>query len=269
MGEVYRARDTRPGREVAIKILGSRHAVTPERRQRFQQEARTASALNHPNIVALYDIGCENGADFLVMELIRGKTLDQLAGSRGLAVAEVVKYAIPMADALARAHNAGILHRDLKPSNIMVTEDGVPKILDFGLAQLSEPQSMSDADATRTLHADGQVVGTPGYMSPEQAEGKKLDARSDIFSFGAVLYEMVTGRRAFRGDSTHSTLAAVLRQCEIRFYDLATRAQTIVQALGEVNMSRWHLSASPDRKTFLFAIEEGTGADLMLVENFH
>jgi Tol biopolymer transport system component len=214
MGEVYRARDTRLGREVAIKILGSRHAVNPARRDRFLQEARTTSALNHANIVALYDIGNENGADFLVMELVRGKTLDQLAGNRGLGITEALRYAIPIADALARAHSVGILHRDLKPSNIMVTEDGIPKILDFGLAQLTEPESLSEADATWTIqaaHEDGQIAGTPGYMSPEQAEGKKLDARSDIFSFGTVLYEMVTGRRPFRGDSTASTLAAVLR----------------------------------------------------------
>src|SRR5258708_3238089 len=183
MGEVYRARDTRLGREVAIKILGSRHTVTPARRDRFLQEARIASALNHPNIVALYDVGSENGADFLVMELVRGKTLDRLAGNRGLAMAEAIKNALPLADRLARSHNGGILHRDLKPSNIMVTEDGVSKILDFGLARLVELESVSEADATRTLHTgaghrdDGQIAGTPSHMSPEQAEGKKLDAR--------------------------------------------------------------------------------------------
>jgi eukaryotic-like serine/threonine-protein kinase len=218
MGEVYRARDTRLGREVAIKILGTRHEVTPERHERFMQEARAASALNHPNIVALYDISTENGSDFLVMELVRGKTLDQLRGNRGLAIREAVQYAIPLADALARAHWAGILHRDLKPSNIMVTEDGVPKILDFGLAKLAEPDPIAEQDATRTVHSgppiseQGTVMGTAAYMSPEQVEGKKLDARSDIFSFGAVLYEIITGRRAFRGDSNASTMAAVLRE---------------------------------------------------------
>jgi serine/threonine protein kinase len=218
MGEVYRARDTRLGREVAIKILGSRHEVTQDRRDRFLQEARSASALNHPNIVVLHDVGSEDGNDFLVMELVRGKTLDQLRGNRGLAVREAVKYAIPIADALACAHSAGILHRDLKPSNIMVTADGVPKILDFGLAKLTESSSISQDEATRTVHAaspiseEGKIAGTAAYMSPEQAEGKKLDARSDIFSFGTVLYEMLTGRRAFLGDSTASTLASVLRQ---------------------------------------------------------
>jgi serine/threonine protein kinase len=181
------------------------------------QEARAASALNHPNIVVLHDVGSEDGNDFLVMELIRGKTLDLLRGNRGLVVRDAVKYSISIADALACAHTAGILHRDLKPSNIMVTDDGVPKILDFGLAKLAEPNIISQNDATRTVRAatpiseDGKIVGTAAYMSPEQAEGMKLDARSDIFSFGALLYEMITGHRAFHGDSTASTLASVLR----------------------------------------------------------
>jgi eukaryotic-like serine/threonine-protein kinase len=218
MGEVYRARDTRLGREVAIKLLGPRFVTRPEASHRLLEEARAASALNHPNIVALYDICSENGNEFLVMELVGGKTLDHLIGNRGLAVTMALKYAIPIADALARAHAAGILHRDLKPSNIMITQDGIPKILDFGLAQLTQPQTAADEDATEllteqssNLHHDA-IAGTAPYMSPEQAEGKKLDARSDILSFGAVLYEMITGRRAFRGESTASTLAAVLRQ---------------------------------------------------------
>ncbi|HEX7361548.1 MAG TPA: protein kinase [Bryobacteraceae bacterium] len=205
MGEVYRAHDTRLGREVAIKMLRrDGHA-------RLLQEARAVSALNHSNILGLYDICSENGSEFLVMELVRGKTLDQRIGNRGISVNEAVKYAIPIADALACAHAAGIFHRDLKPSNIMVSADGAPKILDFGLAQASEPKD-PDGNETRSLTGASQqvVAGTAAYMSPEQAEGKKLDARSDIFSFGAVMYEMVTGRRAFRGDSTASTLAAVL-----------------------------------------------------------
>jgi Tol biopolymer transport system component/predicted Ser/Thr protein kinase len=223
MGEVYRARDTRLGREVALKILHSRYASDAVRRERFLREARAVSSLNHPNIVALYDIGSEAGTDFLVMELVRGRTLDQLIGNRGLSINETLKYAIPIAEAMGRAHAAGVLHRDLKPANIMVTEDGVPKILDFGLAQLSEMQAVSDSDRTTmaphpamaprpALSEEGMIAGTASYMSPEQAEGKKLDARSDIFSFGAMLYEMIAGRRAFHGDSTVSTLAAVLNQ---------------------------------------------------------
>jgi eukaryotic-like serine/threonine-protein kinase len=218
MGEVYRARDMRLGRQVAIKFLGPRFVTRPGASRRLLQEARAASALNHQNIVALHDICSENGNEFLVMELVRGKTLDQLIGNRGLAVATALKYAIPIADALARAHAAGILHRDLKPSNIMITEDGVPKILDFGLAQVIRPQTASDDDATESLtgqssslHHDA-IAGTAAYMSPEQAEGKKLDARSDIFSFGTVFYEIITGRRAFRRESAASTLAAVLEQ---------------------------------------------------------
>jgi eukaryotic-like serine/threonine-protein kinase len=213
MGEVYRARDTRLRRDVAIKVVGARLQAKGDGQERLLQEARAVSALNHPNILSLYDICSQNGSEFLVMELVRGKTLDQLIGIRGLAVNEAVKYAIPIADALARAHAAGILHRDLKPSNIMISEDGVPKILDFGLAQAVESEDRGDGDETRSLVEPSEQVaaGTAGYMSPEQAEGKKLDARSDIFSFGAMLYEMVTGQRAFRGDSTVSTLAAVLR----------------------------------------------------------
>jgi serine/threonine protein kinase len=212
MGEVYRARDTRLGREVAIKMLGSRFQVRVDGHERLIQEARAVSALNHPNILALYDICSENGSDFLVMELVRGKTLEQLIGKHGLAVNEAVKYAIAIADGLARAHAAGILHLDLKPSNIMITEDGVPKILDFGLAQAANPETHKNDDETQTLTAAAEsvIAGTAGYMSPEQAEGKKLDARSDIFSFGAVLYEMVTGQRAFRGESTISTISAIL-----------------------------------------------------------
>ena len=212
MGEVYRARDTRLGREVAIKVLGSPFPAKTDGYARLLQEARAVSALNHPNILALHDICSEKGTEFLVMELVRGKTLGQMIGNRGMAVNKAVKYAIPIADALARAHMAGILHRDLKPSNIMITEEGVPKVLDFGLARAAESENRNDGQETRSEGRGSEqvVAGTAAYMSPEQAEGKKLDARSDIFSFGAVLYEMVTGRRAFHGDSTASTLAAVL-----------------------------------------------------------
>lgn len=215
MGEVYRARDTRLRREVAIKILRSGFHTSKTGRERLLQEARAVSALNHPNIVTLHDICSENGAEFLVMELVRGKTLDQLIGTRGLRLNETLRYAIPIADALALAHAAGILHLDLKPSNIMITDDGVPKVLDFGIARLAQPKTIAEQDATLTQQPPQfnrhTVAGTAAYMSPEQAEGKELDARSDIFSFGAVLYEMVTGRRAFAGDSTVSTLSAVLQ----------------------------------------------------------
>ena len=218
MGEVYKARDTQLGREVAIKTLPASRVANEENKRRFLQEARAASALNHPGIVTIHDISRSGEVDYIVMEYVRGRTLDRVIGKHGLGVQESIRYALQMADALARAHAAGIIHRDLKPGNIMVTDDGLVKILDFGLAKLGEVEAIGEGDATRTIRMqnsphtqDGAVVGTVAYMSPEQAEGKKVDARSDIFSFGAVLYEMVTGRRAFTGDSSASTMAAVLK----------------------------------------------------------
>jgi len=210
MGEVYKARDTRLGRDVAIKVLPANRVSDPDRKARFIQEARAASSLNHPNIVTIYDIAESGGVDFLVMELITGKTLDQIIGRKGLPVGEVLRHALTLADALTKAHAAGIVHRDLKPGNVMITHEGVLKVLDFGLAKLTEAGGGGEGGATLTI--EGTIVGTIAYMSPEQAEGKPVDARSDIFSFGCVLYEMLTGRRAFTGDTQASTLAAVLRE---------------------------------------------------------
>jgi Tol biopolymer transport system component/tRNA A-37 threonylcarbamoyl transferase component Bud32 len=213
MGVVYKARDTRLKRFVALKVLPAEKVTDAERKQRFIQEARSASALNHPNIVTVYDIGQVDGVDFIAMEYVEGKTLDELIGRKGLKLNETLKYCIQMADALAKAHAAGIVHRDLKPSNVMVTPDGLVKVLDFGLAKLSESAAPGPEDPTLTAAPAtelGHVVGTAAYMSPEQAEGKKVDARSDIFSFGSVLYEMLTGRRAFRRDTPSLTLAAIL-----------------------------------------------------------
>lgn len=209
MGEVYRARDTRLGREVALKVLRPESLADPERKRRFEREARAASALDHPNIVTIFDIDRADGIDFIAMEHIPGKTLAELIGRKGLPVTEALKHAIQMASALAAAHGAGIVHRDLKPGNIMVTDSGQVKILDFGLAKLTERES---GETITKQTETGTVIGTPAYMSPEQAQGRHVDARSDIFSFGAVLYEMLTGRRAFQGDSTASTLAAVLKE---------------------------------------------------------
>ena len=218
MGVVYKARDTQLDRFVAIKVLTPDKVRNAERKLRFVQEAKTVSALNHPNIVTIYDIGSEDGVDFIVMEFVAGRTLDKLTPRGGLKLADLLKYAIPVADALACAHAAGIVHRDLKPGNIMVAGpesgyDGQVKLLDFGLAKLSELHDASDAELTRSEGPEteeGSILGTVSYMSPEQAEARKVDARSDIFSFGAVLYEMATGRRAFLGRSKISTLAAVL-----------------------------------------------------------
>jgi serine/threonine protein kinase len=214
MGTVWQARDTRLNRIVAIKTLPADKLADDQRKRRFVQEARSASALNHPNIVTIYDINSDNGADFIVMELVRGKTLSELISRRGPRLNDLLSYAIQTADALSKAHAAGIVHRDLKPGNIMVTEEGRVKVLDFGLAKLTEPAPPAQDEETRTIKPateDGAIVGTISYMSPEQAEGKPVDARSDIFSFGAVLYEMATGARAFQGSSKLSTLSAILR----------------------------------------------------------
>jgi Tol biopolymer transport system component/predicted Ser/Thr protein kinase len=215
MGVVYKARDTHLDRFVALKVLPPEKVADPERKRRFVQEAKAASALNHPNIIHIYDISSQGGVDFIAMEYVAGKTLERLTPRKGMGVSEALKYAVQIADALSKAHSAGIVHRDLKPGNVMVTNDGLVKVLDFGLAKLIEPAAPGEDEPTRTLRPrteEGTIVGTVAYMSPEQAQGKPVDARSDIFSFGSVLYEMVTGRRAFQGDTKISTLAAIINQ---------------------------------------------------------
>src|SRR5262245_11216680 len=219
MGEVYRARDTRLGREVAIKVLPSDRLHDEHRRRRFLQEAQSASALNHPHIVTIHEIESEGDVDFIVMEYVRGKSLDALIPRQGLRLTELLRIAIPVADAVAAAHARAIVHRDLKPANVMVGEGGVVKVLDFGLAKLAADGESGSSPDTSTmtqlpaseLSAPGAIVGTAAYMAPEQATGGKVDARSDIFSFGTMLYEMATGTRAFAGSSVADTLAAVLR----------------------------------------------------------
>jgi Tol biopolymer transport system component/tRNA A-37 threonylcarbamoyl transferase component Bud32 len=212
MGEVYRARDTRLDRTVAIKVLPEHAATRPEVRERFEREARAVSALNHPHICALYDIGRQDGVDFLVMEYLEGETLAQRLERGPLAMEQALRYAIQIADALDRAHRHGVIHRDLKPGNIMLVKDGA-KLLDFGLAKL-HASTVAAGEETRTLAltTEGTVLGTFQYMSPEQLEGKEADARSDIFSFGAVLYEMITGRKAFEGKSRASITAAIMER---------------------------------------------------------
>jgi Tol biopolymer transport system component/predicted Ser/Thr protein kinase len=219
MGVVYKALDTHLDRPVAIKVLPTEKTADPERRQRFIQEAKSASALHHPNIVVVHDIAADRGESFIVMEYVEGRTLDRLIGRKGIKLNQALGYAVQIADGLAKAHAAGIVHRDVKPTNIMVTGDGRVKILDFGLAKLMEDTegealgpTRTRAESERPRTEEGFVVGTAAYMSPEQAEGKKVDARTDIFSFGAVLYEMLTGQKAFHRETKIRTLAAILRE---------------------------------------------------------
>ena len=216
MGVVYKARDTRLDRAVAIKVLAAGKVPDAARKQqRFEQEAKAASALNHPHIVTIHDIRVLDGTEFIVMEYVSGKTLDETIPRGGLRPPQLLRWAVQIADAMAKAHSAGILHRDLKPSNIMVTEDGRIKVLDFGLAKLLEPADASPDDTTRTIRElteEGALVGTAAYMSPEQAEGRKLDARSDIFSFGCVLYVMATGRKPFQADSRLGVLHLIVSE---------------------------------------------------------
>src|SRR6267142_3578747 len=217
MGEVYRARDTRLERTVAIKILPA-HAASEERRQRFEREARAISSLSHPHICVLHDVGRHDGIDYLVMEYLEGETLaDRLKRTDALPLPQVLRFGVEIADALDKAHRQGIVHRDLKPGNVMLTKSGA-KLLDFGLAKLRAPEvplsAASELSALATgdkpLTAEGSLVGTFQYMAPEQLEGKEPDARTDIFAFGALLHEMATGERAFKGKSQASLIAAIL-----------------------------------------------------------
>ena len=215
MGEVYRARDTRLGREVALKVLPSEVAMHPDRLARFEREAKTVAALNHPNIVVIHSIEAEGGTRFLTMELVEGQSLDHLVTSGGLPLPHVLDLAIPLADALVAAHERGIVHRDLKPANVMVTREGRVKVLDFGLAKLAQEDVDSKATQVKTLDAPisklGQVVGTVPYMAPEQIRGEPVDARSDLFSFGVLVYELATGKRPFGGTSSADISSSILR----------------------------------------------------------
>jgi len=213
MGEVYRARDTRLDRAVAIKILPQEFSADAERRQRLIREARSISALSHPNICTLYDVGQQDGTDYLVLELLEGETLAERLGKGALPTRQVLRIGHEIAAALQRAHSRGLVHRDLKPGNVMLTKAGA-KLLDFGLAKAAAPpnQTTDMPTVSRPLTGEGQIVGTFQYMSPEQVEGKEVDARSDIFSFGAMLHEMATGRRAFEGQTQASVAAAILER---------------------------------------------------------
>ncbi len=214
MGEVYRARDSRLDRIVAIKVLPTSYSADAERLQRFVQEARSAAALNHPNILSIFDIGEERGAPYIVSELLEGQTLRERIRNGPLSSRKAIDYALQVARGLAAAHEKGIVHRDLKPENLFLTNDDRVKILDFGLAKLTRPETDPGAEApTVQVNTEpGQVMGTVGYMSPEQVRGKAADHRSDIFSFGSILYEMLSGQRAFRGETPADTMSAILKE---------------------------------------------------------
>jgi serine/threonine protein kinase/sugar lactone lactonase YvrE len=216
MGEVYRARDTRLGREVAVKVLPAAFATDPDRLRRFEQEARAAGALNHPNILVLHDVGVHEGTPYLVTELLEGETLRDRLEHGALSPRKAIDVALQIARGLAGAHDRGLVHRDLKPANLFILRDGRVKILDFGLAKLTRPEPAESPSATRgtaTVDTDKSVVmGTAGYMAPEQVRGQPADHRADIFAFGAILYEMLSGRRAFQGETSAETMTAILRE---------------------------------------------------------
>src|SRR6185436_10340866 len=216
MGEVWRARDPRLGRDVAIKILPATFTTNGDRLKRFEQEARATSALNHSNILTVYDIGTHNGSPYIVAELLEGEELRDRLNHGPVPLRKAIDYAQQIANGLCAAHEKGIVHRDLKPENLFITRDERIKILDFGIAKLSTPTNSNpdiSEDATRkVLTNPGMVIGTVGYMSPEQVRGQTADHRSDIFSFGAILHEMITGRRAFKRETMAETMTAILKE---------------------------------------------------------
>src|SRR5882724_3558895 len=215
MGEVYRARDTRLDRTVAIKVLPGHLSSNPQLRERFEREAKAISTLSHPHICSLYDIGHQDGIDYLVMEYLEGETLAHRIKKGALPTEQVVQYAIQITDALDTAHRHGVIHRDLKPGNVMLTKSGA-KLLDFGLAKVRATEAAAGMTAlptqTTPLTGEGTILGTLQYMAPEQLEGAEADARTDIFALGTLIYEMATGRKAFEGKSQASVIAAILER---------------------------------------------------------
>src|ERR1700722_5905235 len=245
MGEVYRARDSRLNREVAVKVLPPAFARDADRLSRFQQEAQAVASLSHPNIMAVHDFGDYEGSPYIVAELLEGETLrDRLRGG-ALPMRKATDFAEQIARGLAAAHEKGIVHRDLKPENIFVTRDGRVKILDFGLAKLTRPEGVAATDAPTIVEQTepGLVMGTAGYMSPEQVKGQPADHRSDLFSFGAILYEMISGRRAFRGETSVETMSAILKEDPP---DLTETNRTVPPAMER--MVRHCLEKNPEER---------------------
>ena len=262
MGEVYRARDPRLNRDVAIKVLPATFSADADRLRRFEQEAKAAGVLNHPNITAVYDIGSHDGAPYVVQELLEGETLRAELAAGRFSVRKAIDYGLQIAQGLAAAHDKGIVHRDLKPENLFVTKEGRVKILDFGLAKLTQEGQSGSATNLPTVTPGtepGVVMGTVGYMSPEQVKGKAADERSDIFSFGAILYEMLSGRRAFQADSAGETMAAILKE---EPPDLSVTNQNISPGLERI--VRHCLEKNPERRfqsssDIAFALESLSG----------
>jgi serine/threonine protein kinase len=257
MGVVYRAYDAELLRLVAIKVLPPEYAADPGGRDLLHHEARAASALSHPNIVGIHEVGSANGVDFIAMEFVEGRTLDEAIPAKGLPLRKALDYAVQIAGGLARAHASGVVHRDLKPGNIMVARDGVVKLLDFGLARRVRLQQGPDP----AVPVCGELAGTPGYMAPEQLEGMPLDARSDIFSFGVVLYQMLTGRKPFSGDSAAAVMAAVLREepAPIGKSAPAELEKIVKRCLRKDPDRRWQ--AMPDLRLALLELYEGSSSE--------
>ena len=264
MGEVYKARDTRLDRTVAIKVLPEHVAADPDLKQRFEREAKTISSLNHPHICTLYDIGSQDGIDFLVMEYLEGDTLAQRLEQGALPLDQALQVAIEIADALDKAHRQGITHRDLKPGNIMLTKAGA-KLLDFGLAKL-KPVGIGTDSALPTmsagLTAEGAILGTLQYMAPEQLEGSDVDARTDIFAFGTTVYEMVTGSKAFTGKSQASLIGSILKDepsplTELQPVSPPALDRVVKKCLAKDPEARWHSAHDLHDELQWVAVEKG------------
>jgi serine/threonine-protein kinase len=272
MGEIYKALDPRLNRFVAIKVLPAAMSADPASRRRFVHEAQAASGLNHPNIITIYDVISDQETEFILMEYVAGKTLLDLIPPGGFPIPRVLDYAVQIADALSAAHAAGIIHRDLKPANVMATEAGLVKVLDFGLAKLDSnftgpvgDDGETIAIPAHTLTIEGSILGTVNYMSPEQAQGFRVDARSDIFSFGVLVYEMVTGIRPFTGDSPVSTLSSILRD-EARPVGEITPAvprplqEIIARCLRKNPADRWQ--TMQEVRTLLAALKQDSSSNI-------
>jgi len=272
MGEVYLARDMEIGRDVAVKVLPSTFSTDKDQLNRFQQEACAAGALNHPNILSIYDVGKHDGSPYVVSELLEGETLRKRIGTTALSQRRAVEYALQIANGLAAAHEKGIIHRDLKPDNIFITNDGRVKILDFGLAKLTQPNSdreQTDIPTRRVDTVSGVVLGTVGYIAPEHLKGHVVDQRSDIFSFGAILYEMLSGRRAFHGESPAETMSAILREDPPELSDTNTTVSPALQRLVNHCLEKNPQARFHSARDLTFALEalSGSGPSTLTVRD--